>query len=94
MAYFEVYDIETGDLIASGTQDECGAAIGVSGRTLQQNASLYATGEYTKYRIERNDAPSKPTSAYLSAIKAWDDFCEPIRKRYGIPIRPLEVKEK
>ena len=84
---FEVYN-HLGDLIASGTATQCAERLGMKASYFKDIANLAEAGAYNKYRIV-NTTPDVETSSYgeiKAAAQKWDDFMDPIRKRFGIPV--------
>lgn len=92
MATYKVFD-QSHKLIVSGTAQECGEILGLSGKTIVAYARACRSGEPCKYKVITSEPPVLSGSD-AAAIKAWDDFCEPIRKKYGIPVRHLGEGKK
>lgn len=75
-----------GDLVVSGDAKVCAKALGMTTDYFRK-ASL--NEKYKKWNIvdtTTTDRDKCISTNEQSAIKAWDDFCEPIRKKYGIPV--------
>lgn len=89
-SFFRLYDIETGDLIAEGTSKECGEAIGAGEDAIRQAYQRTLNGTYKGYQIE--GVPEIKAKSDAEAIRNWDAFCEPIRKKYGIPVRRMKME--
>lgn len=95
---YEVYDLATDKLLVKGTERHCAAVLKVGGSAI----GSIARGKYksTRFRVVdisppelvRRRAPD-PDSGLKVAAKNWDAFCEPIRKKYGIPVHKAPVKE-
>ena len=89
MKEFEVYN-GFGDLVVSGTAKQCAEALGITSDVFRKHGYK---GRYKSYRIV--DVPEEGEKYkqwdHDKLAKRWDDFCEPIRKAYGIPVyRPGE----
>lgn len=89
---YEVYDIETDELVVKGTAKECAEKFGVTVRWWRDELVTHSGKLYKGCRIEiigGNNAvkKSKETEQGLAkAIAAWDAFVTPIRERYGVPV--------
>ena len=92
MATYKVFT-KANKLLASGTAQECGEILGVSGKTVVTYARACRNGEACEYKVIADD-PNLKVCGNAAAIKAWDDFITPIREYYGIPIRPLGENKK
>ena len=84
---YEAYN-HFGELIVSGTASKCAECLGMNDHHFRNVANLAEAGGYKKYRIV-NTTPKVETAPYSGSkelAKMWDDFMDPIRKRYGIPV--------
>lgn len=76
---YRVFLLRGGSLVAEGDAELCAAAIGYNGtKSFYSEVSKSDRGK-SKYRIERVFP-----EAEQEAIRAWDAFCEPIRRKYNI----------
>lgn len=94
---YEVYDKITGVLLAEGTARYCSEVLHVGGDTIR----AIAKGKYNSQRFlveeQKQDLPDEEFEGDTSlkdAAMRWDAFCEPIRKKYGIPVRHLGEGKK
>lgn len=90
--FFRVYDTETGELVVEGTSRECSQALGVADETTRNSYHNTINGTYKGFRIEAISEDEARSDA--EAIMKWDAFCEPIRKKYGIPVKRMKVEDK
>lgn len=90
--WFRVYDVETDELIVEGSAKECAEALGGDRNSITNAYYNTVNGTYKGCRIEEMSADEAKSDA--EAIKNWDAFCEPIRKKYGIPVRRMNVEDK
>lgn len=89
---YEVRDAQTDELLAAGSAIECAKELGIHPDTVRNNALGYAKSR--RYSIaEVSDDQAPPPSFVtpravdkLDLAAQWDAFCEPIRKKYGIPV--------
>lgn len=88
---YKVYSKITGALLAEGTARHCSGVLCAPSDTIR--AIARGKGSY-KYLVEQQEQEeTNCDSGLVSAAKKWDAFCEPIRKKYGIPVRHLEEEE-
>lgn len=86
---YKVFHKITGKLVFEGTAKECAEEFGVTDGTIRHAAS---EGHVLirKYRVvdysEMKDKNTDNYTGFDAAAKKWDDFCEPIRKKYNIPV--------
>ena len=100
--HYEVYDLVTGELLTKGSERKCAVELGVGNSAIGE----IARGKYksSRFRVvcksaEEEKPPMKkeqqPYSDMVIAARKWDAFCEPIRKKYGIPVyRPGKGSNK
>lgn len=89
---YEVRDLQTDQLIVSGTAKACAEKIGMHPDSVRQIAVGYFNSK--KYRVSElppDPEPIKPTNPTKPSQKAllaaqWDAVCDPIRKRFGIQV--------
>ena len=94
---FKVFDVKTGELLVEGTAKECAEGVGLSESGFRQAAVISDGVGHSKYKII-DETPPEDEIRELSydfkvAAKKWDEFCEPIRKKYGIPVYKEPAKE-
>ena len=86
---YEVRDLQTDQLIVSGTAKVCAEKIGMHPDSVRQIAVGYFNSK--KYRVSELPPdpepvkPAKPSQKDLLAAQ-WDAVCDPIRKRFGIQV--------
>lgn len=89
---YEVYDAVTGELLTEGTAAYCARVLHVGGDTVR----AIARGDFKSTRFvvvdvsEGEEKSEDACAAMRAAAKAWDAFMEPIRKKYGIPVRRMK----
>lgn len=89
---FELYDQDTGELVFAGTDAECSEFAGASLTSAISKAYRNTrNATYHNYRIVDVTPPElagdKPlVNGTAEAIRKWDEFCEPIRAEFGIPV--------
>ena len=90
---YEVRDLQTDQLIVSGTAKACAEKIGMHPDSIRQIAVGYFNSK--KYRVSELPPdpepikPVKPSQKDLLTAK-WDAFCDPIRKGFGIQVHSLK----
>ena len=85
---YEVHDAATGKLLAVGTAAYCAKVVGISSDLVRSMArGAQNSRKYMSIDITEDEEKGEAACAHiLAAAKAWDAFCEPIRKKYGIPV--------
>ena len=89
---YEVYDLVKGNLLVAGTAIHCADALGLTADSIRAMASgKYSSRKYDVREIKPPGTEEKADTTgfdngLVSAAKQWDAFCEPIRKKYGIPV--------
>ena len=73
-----VRDKLTGEIVAKGSQTDVAETLGVT----QPMVSAWVRNGCKKYIITAGIEEID-----MEAAAAWDRFCEPIRKKYGIQVR-------
>ena len=75
-----------GVLIAEGNAYQCAEALGIGVKSFR---NVFSRKHYGKYRIEGTPEKEEKqiTKTDVKAMKAWDEFCEPIRKEFGIKVK-------
>lgn len=78
---YVVKDPLTDAVVCEGTADECAAALGFkTGKNFRNAVTKFNMGNYKRYEIVTEEFIEKQ-----KAIRAWDEFTEPLRKKFGIP---------
>lgn len=90
---YRVYDRKTGELVVEGTSKECSEAVGAPHRdTIRSAYKGTRNGTYKGYRIEEvRDGEARSDA---EAIRNWEAFMRPLRKKYGIPVKRMFVEDK
>ena len=79
---------------------ECAKHLGITVGAFHHAKYRSEEGTNKRHMIETLDddalceEPLGLSGSDLAAIQAWDAFCEPLRKKFGIPIRPLRQEAK
>jgi hypothetical protein len=83
---YRIYD-EDRNLVCEGSSRQCSAIIGIPASTIR-HWGLVHQNEDAPYWVEviEPDGEKIVTKDVNSAAKRWDDFCEPLRKKYGIAV--------
>ena len=79
---------KNGKVIYMGTITACAKWLGVTVAAIDTHRCRHPGAPYRGYTLEFPDfleAKSFSTGD-LKAMKAWDAFCGPLRKEFGIPI--------
>ena len=77
---YSVYDRDSGDLLVTGTARECAAKFGITEKAFKDEADNTSQNRLW-------DVNTQPMSSErVAAIRSWDAFCEPLRKKYGIKV--------
>lgn len=75
-----ITDPGTGQVVCRGDAEACTRALGLkSVKIFHNTVNRMNRGLYRRYRIETERSPET-----LEAIRRWDAFTEPLRRRYGI----------
>ena len=91
---FRLYDIETGELFMEGSSKELGEAIGAGKEAIRQAYEKNWQAIYKGYEIEAVDGDDQEdTKTDAEVIASWNAFVEPLRKKYGIPVRRFTKEE-
>lgn len=99
---YEVYDLATGNLLATGTSKECSESLGISCHAICDIAREKYNSR--KFRVVDITPPPKEPKVkkkthpgydgeLRAAANRWEAFCAPIRKKYGIPVYKAPKKE-
>lgn len=89
---YKVYSMATGDLLAEGTARQCAEVLRAPSDTIRAIARRKSSYKYVVEQKEQEE--TNGGSSLVSAAKKWDAFCDPTRKKYGIPVRHLEEGKK
>lgn len=89
---YKIIDPDTGELLFNGNTKECAEFMGITMKAFQNGTYAMRKSnkeiwrgyciEVVKTECKQREQPVK----VKSAIKAWNDFTEPLRKAYGIPV--------
>lgn len=91
---FRLYDIETGELFMEGSSKELGEAIGAGKESILKAYEKNYQPIYKGYEIEAVDGEYEEyTKTDAEAIRSWNAFVEPLRKKFGIPVRRFTKEE-
>ena len=98
MIIFEVYDRD-GNLLVKGTSIECAKVLGLSRAQFWNIVNAVRIGRNKRYKIDevgytgrKDNRDRHDDEKTRQAIEAWDRFCEPLRKEFGIPVWKPESK--
>lgn len=81
--FFEMIDIRTGKLAFAGSAIECRDFLGIRDVKQIYNAVYRAKDSvYKGFCFVEHDLMSTEDD---KAIRAWDDFTEPLRRKFGVP---------
>lgn len=81
-----------GSLLAKGTAAECAKALGMTEKYFRYVVSASRDGKYKGYVIEditdygHQETDEWEQSRNADAIRNWNEFVTPLRKKYGIPV--------
>lgn len=85
---YALYSLITDKKVFVGTASECARFCGGSTSGFH-NYTSSRSGTFKGYRVEVvQEAQEKGSfdSEMRAAAKKWDEFCQPIREKYGIPV--------
>jgi hypothetical protein len=85
---YKVIDPE-GKTVFYGLMREIGEHFDTRADNILKAIKKSKNGTYRGFRIVLQEAaPEKVETSFefVSEAKAWDEFCEPIRQKYGIPV--------
>ena len=76
---YRIRNVEMNEIVFEGTTKECAEFLGITRESFYSRS--YTGGFCKKWSIEDG-----PTDAELDreAIRKWDEFTEPLRRKYGI----------
>jgi hypothetical protein len=84
---YEIYDATTNELLATGTAMECEKKLHLDSYLIRAvGRGAKTSKKYTVIQVSV-DREKLETASNIDAAKQWDAFCEPIRRRFGIPVR-------
>ncbi len=90
---YGLVDPRTGETVFQGTGAECAAFCGGSFAGFYGREDKTKNGTYHGYRVELiYDDPvgARIGTREKEAAAAWDAFCEPIRREFGIRVKGSE----
>ena len=85
-----IRDVKTDEVVFRGTTKECADFCGTNIKNFYITVTRY--GGYKQYEAEESFCATD-RKADDDAIYNWDRFMEPLRKKYGIPIRRIRTGE-
>ena len=92
--YYKIFDRYTGELLAEGTARQCADELGITQSAFRSRAERSKNnGQRRSWDVEVSGQVSRDEQN-REAIKNWDAFCAPLRKKYGIPIWREAPKEE
>jgi hypothetical protein len=91
---YEIYDAVTGEFLDLGTAMELEERLGLDCDMIR--AVGRGAQSSTKYKINQVslDSMKAETASNIDAAQKWDAFCEPIRRKYGIPVYKHKEDDK
>lgn len=93
---YALLDPKTGKTVFKGNASDCAAFCGVSRDTIYSvtTKARYKGRTYKGYKVQvAGGHPEKNVVVrheMAVAAKKWDEFCEPIRAEFGIPVYRTE----
>lgn len=87
---YEIFDAVTDKFLAAGTANELEEKLGLGCHMIHAiGRGAQASAKYKIIQVSKDDDQKMGTASNVDAAKRWDAFCEPIRRRYGIPVRRM-----
>lgn len=80
-------DQKSGKVVFEGTTKECADYAGINHKTFHTTVTRY--GKYKRWLVEETFSATDRSTENEEAIRRWDAFMEPLRKKYGIPVRRI-----
>lgn len=91
---YRVLDAKTGKVLAEGYAEDCAKKVNCNVDTIYAGTSLSPDKVGPRRRFIVTVLPDDSdrlnvefSSEQLSLAKQWDDFCEPLRKKFGIEVK-------
>ena len=75
--------MDTEEILLEGSSGECAKFLGVSIKGFYSAVQKSAEGTYSKALVE---VSPQLTERDYDAIRKWDEFTEPLREKYGVPV--------
>lgn len=92
---YKVYNKITGELLAEGTARYCSEVLHVNADAIRAVAKgTWSSRLFVVKEQKQDEADEVGSTTLMAAAKNWDAFCEPLRKKYGIPVRHLGEGKK
>lgn len=90
---FQVYNKKTGCMVVEGGAKKCCEWLGVGDTTFRDAAKRGGTcrGVYQIIDCSDESEEKQLRERGMDFVKSWDALCEPLRKKYGIPVYKPEV---
>lgn len=83
-----IRDRETGAIAAEGSARECAERLGVTDNTIRRWG---LNGCHQKWKVTRTGGKISQAAVVpdgdAAAVRSWDAFMEPLRKKYGIEVK-------
>ena len=86
---FRLINNTTDEVLFEGSLKEISEITGatiVTIRDAEKEQRPFRRGQYRVIDISEDREKANSKAEYLVAAMKWDEFCEPIRKKYGIPV--------
>lgn len=88
MSIWKITDPKTKKVVFEGTTNECAEFIGCKPKTFHTTMQRSRNGRYKQYVVTEEFCATEPTDD-AEAIYNWDRFMEPLRRKYGIPVKRM-----
>ena len=91
---FSVSDVYTQEIVFTGTAKQCREHFGVADTTFREAASKGSLmrRRYVVDQVNAEEMDNSETVPNGEAARKLDEFCAPIREKYGIPVHRPEVE--
>lgn len=89
---YRLVDNISNELVMVGSGRDIAAFTGASKSHISESARERKTICAGRYRVvdiastDENNEDYKPDTGLSIAARRWDEFCEPLRKQYGVPV--------
>lgn len=91
---YRIQDAHTGEVLAEGYAEDCARKVGCNISTIRHSRFQDPdhVGPKQRFLVKVLDEFDKDgwamSGEQINAAKRWDEFCEPLRKKYGIEVKP------
>ena len=82
---YQIFDRD-GNLVFEGTADECASRFDLTAPAIRSAANLNYRISNKRYSVVDCDSGKWRKDCTDEAIRSWDEFVTPIRKKYNIPV--------